>query len=314
MDSGGVEEGPGGMNRCLVFRAAFAGDILMSTASLKGIKQKNPGIELSYGLWKQYAEIIALNPHIDKVVAPGHYMVSDYAPNVVDFRHENLTDDYPETYWGRLHAMQCAEKGLLDLEEMESFKPEFFIGPDDVALKKTERLCVINCWSQNGLGWRLWDVEKWSELVSELRGLGFKVVHVGGRGDPKIDCDTDLRGKTRLVQVAGVLAIADLVVAIDSFVAHAAHAEKFVRDVEAGTIEKIGDSTPTVLLAGPIAPSCVAPEDAKCVPVSVYPDCDGPCGVSHPGTSAGRICKFKNSCMKELSIEDVLKGVEVCLS
>lgn len=300
------------MTRVLCYRAGFAGDILMSSSCLRGIKQKHPDCELTYGLWRQYAEIVALSPHVTTVVVPGHYLVTDYKPNVVDFRHESLMADHPAVYWGELHAMQAAEKGLLDLDEMESFKPEFFIGPDDAAKKKAEKLCVVNCWSQNGLGWRLWSLEKWGELIPELQAMGYKVVHVGGSGDPKIPCNTDLRGKTRLAQVAGVVAIADLVVAIDSFVAHVAHSSIFVRDVEKDTIEKIRGSVPTVLLAGPIAPDCVVPKDAKCVSVSDYPNCGGPCGISHPGTPAGRICKHRNSCMKELAVDAVLAGVERC--
>lgn len=314
--------------KILLYRMGFLGDVLMSTSCLRGIKQKHPDCELAYATWKQCAELLALSPYVDIMVVPGHYYATDYMPNVVDFRHEAFVDGYhkeglpkgwytrlvskyPNVYWGKLHAMQCAEKGLLDLGEMESFKPDFFIGPADTATKKSEKLCVVNAWSQNGLNWRLWD--KWTELIPELQKMGYRIVHVGGPGDPEIPCDMDLRGKTRVAQVAGVLAIADLCVAIDSFVAHVAHADKYVRDVEADKIEEIGGSTPTVLLAGPVAPGCVVPTDAKCVPVSSYPDCDGPCGVSHPGTPAGRICRFRNSCMKELSVEKVIEGVERCL-
>lgn len=295
----------------LLFRAGFAGDILMSTSCLPAIKQKHPDYELVYGLWRRYADIVALNPNIDGIAVPGHYRASDF-DEWVDIRHEDLMDDYLGIYWGQLHAMQCAEKGLLDLDEMSSYKPSLFIGPDDAAKKKSDKLCIVNCWSQNGLGWRLWPIENWETLVPEIQKMGYKVVHVGGKGDPQIPCDTDLRGRTRLARVAGVVAVADLVIGIDSFVCHVAHSEKHIRDVEAGTIDKIGDSVPTVLLAGPIHPGCVVPKDAKCVPISNYPDCDGPCGVSHPGTSAGRICQYRNSCMKELPVEKVLEGVEAC--
>lgn len=301
------------MIRCLVYRTGFAGDILMSTASLRGIKQKNSEVHLTYGLWGRYAEIVSLNPNVDELVIPGYYRVSDY-DLWVDFRHEDLMDDYPKTYWGHLHAMQCAEKGLLDLDKMESFKPEFYIGPDDCAEKRSGKVCVVNGWSQNGIGWRLWSAENWAKLVGEISKMGYTMVQLGEKGDPSIPHNIDLRGKTRLAQVAGVVAIADLAICIDSFVAHVAHSSIYVHDVEADTIEKIADSTPTVLLAGPISPSCVVPTDAKCVPVSVYPDCKGPCGISHPGTAAGRICKYENSCMRSLPVEKVVEGVERCLS
>lgn len=298
------------MIRCLLYRAGFAGDILLSSSCLRAIKQKHPNSHISYGLWQQYAELIALNPHIDEIVTAGHYYASEY-DEWIDFRHENLMYDHPGVYWGKLHAMQCAEKGLLDLDKMESFKPSLYIGPDDTATKKSDKLCIVNAWSQNGLNWRLWD--KWAELVPKLQGLGYRVVHVGARGDPEIPgVDTDLRGKTRLAQVAGVLAVADLCVAIDSFVAHVAHANKYVRDIEAGTIEQISDGTPTVLLAGPIPWQFVVPTDAKCVPVSTFPDCEGPCNHSF-ATEELPICEYNNSCMRKMSVEQVMEGIERCL-
>ena len=162
------------VDRILCVRSGFLGDIVFSTASLRGIKKKHPDAKIHYACWPQCAEIIALNQNVDEVLAPGQYMTSDYLPHLVDFRHEALMDEYPETYWGKLHAMQCAEKGLLDLDNMESFRPELFVGPDDVAQKVSEKpLAILNVWSQNGLNWRLWGLDKWAKLIPILKKMEF---------------------------------------------------------------------------------------------------------------------------------------------
>lgn len=316
------------MTRCLVYRAAFAGDILMTSASLGGIRQKHPDIHLTYGLWRQYAKLVALNPYVDRVSHPGKFFVSDF-DTVIDFRHEAFVDGYrqgplpegwytrlvgmyPDVYWGRLHAFQCAEKGLLDLDRMKSFKPEMYISPADEMPEIEGRLVAINAWSQNGIGWRLWPHEKWVALVAELKKMGYSVIHLGSNQDPKIaSCTFDYRGLTSLSQVASILARVEFFIGIDSFAAHCAHATKYVNDIKEGMITKIGGSTPTVLLAGPIYPNCVVPRDANCVSVSSYPDCDGPCGVSHPGTVVGPICEHKNSCMAAITVEQVMEAVNV---
>ena len=299
------------VTRVLCVRSGFLGDIVISTASLRGIVKKHPDAKITYSCWPQCVEIVSLDPHVAEIVTSGNYMTSDYLPHLVDFRHEALMDAYPLTYWGQLHAMQCAEKGLLDLDGM-SFKPELYIGPDDVCEKISEKpLAVLNVFSQNGLNWRLWEpFEKWSELVTILQKMGYKTAQIGGKDDPLVNgIDTQLCGKTRLAQIPGILAIADLFIGIDSFAHHVTCGQKFVRNVEDDTIEKIGDSTPAVLICGPIPWQCVTPTDAKTVPVFDYSFCPGICNHSFASKELP-ICTHKNSCMKELSVEMVIQKIE----
>ena len=295
--------------RCLFVRSGFLGDIVLSTSAIAAVKRKHPDAEITYSCWLQCAEIISLTPHIE-IVTPGNYMTSDYLPHVVDFRHEALMGRYPKTYWGQLHAMQCAEKGLLDLDEMESYKPQLFIGLGDVCEKTSKKLAIFSAWSQNGLHWRLWEpFEKWTRLVVMLKAMGYKTVQIGGKGEPEIEgIDVNLCGQTRIAQIPGILAVADIAIMIDSFAAHCCHAKKFTHDPETKEVKQIGDSTPTVLLAGPIPPECVVPEDANCKVASYYPDCDGPCNHSFASKELP-ICTHKNSCMKELSVELVVEKI-----
>lgn len=296
--------------RCLVVRSGFLGDIVVSTASLRGIVKKHPDVKITYSCWPQCAEIVALNPHVAEIVTSGNYMTSDYLPHLVDFRHEALMNAHPKTYWGQLHAMQCAEKGLLDLDGM-NFLPELYIGPDDVCEKISEKpLAVLNVFSRNGQNWRLWEpFDKWAELVVALKAMGYKTVQIGGKDDPPVTgVDIQLCGQTRLAQIPGILAVADIFIGIDSFAHHVACGQKFTHNPETKEVKQIGDSTPMVLLAGPIPSECVVPEDARCVVASHYPDCEGPCNHSFP-TKELPICVHKNSCMKELPVELVIEKI-----
>lgn len=292
-------------------RSGFLGDIVLSTSAVAAVKWKHPDAEIHYACWPHCAEIISLNKHVSEIVTAGNYMTSDYLPHIVDFRHEALMNAHPKTYWGQLHAMQCAEKGLLDLDGM-SFKPELYIGPDDVCEKISEKpLVVLNVFSRNGLHWRLWEpFDKWAELVVALKAMGYKTVQIGAKDDPLVDgIDTQLCGKTRLAQIPGILAVADLFIGIDSFAHHVACGKKFMRSVEDDTVEKIGDSTPAVLICGPVPWKCVTPMDAKTVPVFDYSHCPGVCNHSFP-TEALPICEYKNACMQQLSVEKVLSAIE----
>jgi len=299
--------------RFLCYRVGFLGDIVMTTASLPLIKQSHPDCELTYVCWRQYAEILALNPHIDEIVIPGKYMVSEY-DRWVDFRHEAepprfAGDCDPTMYWGEIHARQAGEAGLLDVEDMTAVVPELYIGPDDCVERESDNLVVINVWSANGINWRLWPLDCWVELVRAMHLMGLKVVQIGGRDDPRVEgVDAQLCGRTRIGQVIGVVAVTDLFVGIDSFPSHVAHAIKYMRDAEAGKVEMIRGAVPSVLLAGPIPSSCVVPDGADCYAVSAYPACDGPCGQSFP-TEERPICEFGNSCMAKLPVEQVAEAV-----
>jgi len=297
--------------KILCVRSAFLGDVVMSTASLAAIKQKHPDAKITYACWSSCADLLSLNPHVDALATAGKYFISSFS-SWVDFRHEDLMDEYPETYWGELHARQAAAKGLLDADTMTSFGPELFVGPNDiVGVSELGDFAVINVFAQNGRGWRLWEpFDKWEQLVIELQKMGLKVVQLGGLGDPKVrGVDIQLCGKTKLAQSISVVASASLVVGIDSFIMHCAHATKSINNIETGEITEISEGTPAILLAGPVPWQNVVPANAKCIPVTNYPDCSGPCGFSHAKAAGRRICEFNNSCMTSIQVQHVLDRI-----
>lgn len=295
--------------RVVLVRSGFLGDVVLSTSAVAAVRRKYPDAEIHYATWKQCVEILALNPHLSEIVCPGSYMTSSY-DIWLDFRHESLMDEYPRIYWGKLHAMQCADKNLLDWDSIIDFRPELYIGLDDVVERTDIKpIAVVNVFSRNGLNWRLWSFDKWELLVSHLNKMAFKTVQIGASDDPKINgIDIQLCGQTRLAQVVGILAEANLFIGIDSFPAHVAHSLKYTHNVESGEIQRIGESTPSVLIVGPVPKECIIPDNAKCAVASNYL-CQGPCNHSFASPSLP-ICEYNNSCMKELSVEMVLEKIE----
>jgi hypothetical protein len=302
--------------KALVCRSGFMGDVLLSSSSLRGIRQKHPDCHLVYSTWAQNVPMIAANPNLSEIRAPGRYMVSDYLPYVVDFRHEAKMprfkgDNDPLVYWGYVHAMQCRDKGLLD--EMESYKPELYLEQSNmVDVSEFDKFCVINTWSTNGKNWRLWSHSQWVELVKNLKKMGYKVIQLGGKTDPPVKGATHLCGRTSLLQSASMVAQANLAIVIDSLVGHMAHSRIYKRCKESDTIELLSDSTRCVLLAGPVPWQNVVPTNARAIAVtSDYSECGGkPCGHSHAKGAGRQICQYQNACMRDITIEQVLEATD----
>lgn len=282
-----------------LWRAGFAGDILMSTPAVRALKAQRPEVYIAYGCWKQYHPLVELNPAIDKVYYECETALSEFGYHV-DFRHEKAGKfNDGKTYWGKLHAEDIAATGLIDIEKITDWLPEIWLRPEDVPERthSEKPLVVFGHWSNNGRNWRLWPLERWEELSLRFKAKGWRRVLVGAPGEPTFDVDVNLVGRTHFRLTAGVTAIADLVVAIDAYTAHAAHAYKCVVDGPRYGPSKV------VLVTGPVDPAGVVPPSAKCTVARQYDGCGlgGPCGQSFGPT----VCEFGNACMQGLTVERV---------
>jgi len=306
----------------------FAGDVLFSTAALEGIKQKYPKAELTYGVWPQHHGLILTSPHIDKFVhADGdlHRAIGG-ANKAWEISHEKYKlPDGEMAYWGRIHAMQAAELGLLDLDSMESFKPQIYLASTDIIEKSPKKIAALGVFSKNGADSRLWGVVRsasnllgvpegelmlnynWTALVKGLNKMGFQCVQLGGRTDPRVRGTVDLCGRLNWRQSVGVVMNADVCVTIDSFLLHAAVAQKRALD---GSI--LSDGTPTVAILGPTDGRAMFPKDAERV-VEVQARQTEGCPCFHSSRFGKGECVHGNSCMKSITVEQILEGVERCL-
>jgi len=355
--------------KIVAWRMGFAGDVLFSTAALEAIKRKYRRSEVTYGVWAQYANLIATNPYIDKFVhsdgvedkvvgtdemgypivrkvvrKDGLEYAKRQAHKVWEISHEKYPMPQGEMiYWGEIHARQAAELKLLELETMTSFKPQVYLNTSDViARPKGTRIATLGAFSKNGADSRLWgmhrgrwdrpelpgpktaelytqalaavgerwlfDDDGWPALVQALNGMGFQCIQLGGQGDPRIPGAPDLCGKLSWRQSVGAVMQADLCITIDSFLLHAALARKYALD---GSV--LSDGTPTVALLGPIDGRGLFPVDAEqVVEVQARPHEECPC--FHSSRFGRGPCQHGNACMKGITVEMIIEGVERCLN
>ena len=324
-------------NEAVVYRMGFCGDILLSTASLEAIKRKRPRTRLTYGAWPQYHNLLDTNPHIDRLVPDITAGMKQRARWVWEISHEAFSMAPGEMfYWGEVHARQAAGLGLLDLESMESFKPQIYLSPSDVIGRGDgTKVAAIGSWSRNGVSARIWGMgrrpvprdvrervarlfpqliepkgeifmdQRWADLIFGLNRMGYQVVHLGGKADPPLPGKVhDLRGKLTWRQSIGLLTQADLCVTIDTFLLHAALARKYYTD---GSV--LSEGTPTVAILGPIDGRGLFPTDA----VEVR-EVTGRRGPSCPCNDSSRFgqgpCERGNECMGRITAEKILGAVE----
>jgi len=184
------------------------------------------------------------------------------------------------------------------------------------------KIAALGVFSKNGADARLWGVTRsadsslgvpkgelmlnyrWMELVEGLREMGFTCVQLGGEEDPRVRGAVDLCGKLTWRQSVAIVMQADVCVTIDSFLLHAAVAEKRATD---GSV--LSDGTPTVAILGPTDGRAMFPADAESaveVQARQFPEC--PC--YHSSRFGKGECPNGNACMKSISVEQILEGVE----
>jgi len=132
-----------------------------------------------------------------------------------------------------------------------------------------------------------WDPEKWLRLASILRAQGFRCqfIHEPGRKPSALDVEDEWRGS--IEQLASLLASADLVVAIDSFVGHLA----------------AGVGAPTLTIFGPQLPELWTPWGPRATYVIAEPFSCRPC-------TQKRCVRPGASCMDLLDVRVVADAVE----
>jgi len=72
--------------KILIIRFSSIGDIVLTTPVIRCIKQQLPGAKVHYLTKKQFSEVLAYNPYIDKV----HYLEGDIQPLIMDLLKEGF--------------------------------------------------------------------------------------------------------------------------------------------------------------------------------------------------------------------------------
>ena len=209
------------LNRVLFVQHSSAGDVLMTTRCLRGLKERYNQVPIDYMTSPQYIDILEGNEYIDKIIswddripATYKYVVNPHgeriAPGHWGRNSNSLLADF---YWKILRVeptdamiqKKCPES--LDQEMINKLADNFIIvvhttggDPEFRTYKYMEDVCK-----------RL--AEEFPEYMT---------VQLGGKNDYPAMADVDLRGKLSFREAAWVMDEASYAITVDSFISHLA--------------------------------------------------------------------------------------------
>ena len=186
-----------------------AGDVLMSTQCLKGIKERHKNLPLIYMTQKQYQDIVINNPYIDEII--------DW--------DSDLRGEYQILY--DPHGQRILPGGFNNLDAtLYSMYPYFCkVEPDEMFIECIEPkdfalasdYMVIHTTGGDPR------YRTYNHMNIVIRGIDLPSVQLGGKLDKYCDnVDLDLRGKLSFRESAWVMKHAKVAIVIDSFLAHLA--------------------------------------------------------------------------------------------
>ncbi len=209
----------------LFIQHSSAGDVLMSTQCLKGIKEKHPGMKLVYMTQKQYQDIITGNPYIDEIIDWDREAAQKYEivynphgekilPGGFNNLDVKLADMYP--YFCKVKADK------MFIQEVK--RPDIWSIADDGSPIVETLILPKDYIIVHNSGGSQYRIYKHMDLA--IKGLGMPVVQIGGAGD--LACHDksiiDLRGKLTWRETAWVMKRAKAAICVDSFPMHLAGA------------------------------------------------------------------------------------------
>jgi ADP-heptose:LPS heptosyltransferase/glycosyltransferase involved in cell wall biosynthesis len=226
------------MNKDDKFRILYcmpqtAGDVLLSTAIVKALKEKHPEASIYFATEKRYFPILKGNPNITKLFeyndALLNYRASEpfgpqrgfvdlcYCPFIVTQRiphwiHGGLGDSIAVTY-GHLCGLSLTDQEIRKKIRVEK-------EPIDVPWKPGVKYVTFHAQTTQGPK----DYSHWDEVFDRIKDI--TVVQVGSKEEPLLDRPgvVDMRGQTTPQQLAYLIDGAELHIGLDSFPAHIASA------------------------------------------------------------------------------------------
>lgn len=193
-----------------------AGDILMSTQCLKGIKERHKNLPLVYMTQPMYQDLLVNNPYIDEIIDWDERMMDKFAVKYNPHGEKILPGGW-NNLDATLHSLYpyfcrvTAEDMFVDLKEPS---PEV-----TDALKSEFPLCVVHTTGGNV------DYRTYTHLDLALKKLPIHIVQIGADSDYIVRCaHVDLRGKLSWRETAWVMSQARCAVCVDSFPMHLAGA------------------------------------------------------------------------------------------
>ncbi len=268
------------------------GDVVMLSTVLQHAYRKY-GRRFQLARRTRYTELLDVHPAIESVGHPqagADVICNDYWSRV----------EYEDSEMSALNILKRMF-GVEDVPDDELYLPEY-------AADVSTRLLVENIpWQRGGTVVvsvssdsirKMMSAQKWQAVVDGLLARGMFVIQTGMGGDVHLRGAYSLLGVTTPLQLLRIVAEADAVVCLDSFIMHAAKAMH----------------TPAVVLFGPTEVSRYGYTGHRNLQVDMsgYP-CVSECIGPHVSMNYGTPCPQANQCMDDFDTETILQSVmEVC--
>jgi len=273
------------------YRQGALGDCLMTTAALRGLKQKYPGSHIRYVTHPHSMQILEGNKFIDELTVE----IKEDTPEKIYFAYPDkdsrINEGYPHKPLTR-HLIQifneCAgvPDNTMEMECTLSEREEELGEHFKWKYKKYATLHAKGGWSP----YKNWYNDRWEAVVEELFKKGIVTVQIAHSDDPLIKGTIDFRGNSVKSAIA-VIKYASFHMGVDSFSNHASSAVK----------------TPAVILFGSTSPIGSGYEQN----VNIYKSltCQ-PCYKEHAWSKDhNNPCPYDKKCMDLITVEEVIARV-----
>jgi hypothetical protein len=194
-----------------------AGDVMMSTQCLKGLKERHSELPLVYMTQEQFQDIVTGNPYIDEVVDWNEEAFKEYAIKYNPHGERILPGGF-NSLDVPLHSMYpyfCkVEAGDIFVAQQEPAE-EIRLA----ILSASAPICVVH--STGGQA----EYRTYVHFDKVLKNMGLFVIQIGGENDYRVRCaDLNLCGQLSWRETAWVIAHANVFVGPDSGPMHLAAA------------------------------------------------------------------------------------------
>ncbi len=190
-----------------------AGDVLMTTRCLKGLKERHPDLPLIYMTSPQYIEILEENPYIDQILPWDENLLTQF-----QFVYNPHGDRIAPGHWGRNSNSILSDfyHKILRVEP-----DDFCIVPkksgvcDDLFFSEKD-ICIVHTTGGDAAFRSYFYMSDVCEAIKD----DYLTVQVGGKDDCPAGAAVDLRGKLTYRETAYIVKHADKAICVDSFISH----------------------------------------------------------------------------------------------
>jgi len=280
------------------YRWGAIGDCLMTTAALRGLKEKYKGCKIRYITHPNNFGILEGNKYIDELVSESKFDADVKIYFSYPDKNSSLKNEgWPEKPLSR-HLVkifnECAglPDNSMDLECTLSSDEEM-VGMSTARFSKPIFKGYVTMHIQSGWSvYKDWIYDRWVDIAKYLREIHYMPVQIGGIQERLLPEVSNFIGRS-FKEAVSLIKHSDLHIGIDSFTNHASFAVKKKSIILFGSTEPIGFGY-----------------DQN---VNIYKgiDCQ-PCHRENPDVSkvSGGECPIDGKCMKDISVEDVKKEID----